>query len=88
MSASPHKPNLDMKNKTGNFLLMFLPVAGLLFLFSSCQTVKPYQRMYLNDDAMQMKKRPVENLSSRMHTYREGASGGGRGKSSGGCGCN
>jgi hypothetical protein len=54
----------------------------------SCKTVKPYQRIYLNDEAMQMGKRPSEKFSSNAHTYREGASGGGKAKGSGGCGCN
>jgi hypothetical protein len=60
----------------------------VLLSFGSCQTVKPYQRAYLNDNAMQVNKRNIDKLSSAVHTYKEGASGGGRGKSSGGCGCN
>ncbi|HXB28209.1 MAG TPA: DUF4266 domain-containing protein [Puia sp.] len=56
--------------------------------FVSCRTVKPYQRAYLNDNAMQINKKNIDKLSSDMHSYKEGASGGGRGKSSGGCGCN
>jgi uncharacterized membrane protein len=63
-------------------------VPAILLFFASCKTVKPYQRVYLNDNAMQMKKNNVDKLSSEMHSYKEGASGGGRGKSSGGCGCN
>ncbi len=63
-------------------------VTVILLVFASCKTVKPYQRVYLNDNAMQMKKNNVDKLSSEMHSYKEGASGGGRGKSSGGCGCN
>jgi uncharacterized membrane protein len=63
-------------------------VPVILLVFASCKTVKPYQRAYLNDNAMQMKKNNVDKLSSEMHSYKEGASGGGRGKSSGGCGCN
>ena len=63
----------------------FLVFAGLI---SSCHTVKPYQRVYLNDEAMQTGKRPIEKLSSNAHNYREGASGGGKAKNSGGCGCN
>ena len=69
---------------------LFLPccfIAAILFL-SACQAVKPYQRAYLDDEAMQTGKRPVEKFPSNVHTYREGASGGGKGKSSGGCGCN
>ena len=63
-------------------------ISSIEFLIISCRSVKPYQRIFLNDNSMQMNKRVVEKFSSKMHTYREGASGGGRGKSSGGCGCN
>jgi uncharacterized membrane protein len=63
-------------------------VPAILLVFASCKTVKPYQRVYLNDNAMQIKKNNVDKVSSEMHSYKEGASGGGRGKSSGGCGCN
>jgi hypothetical protein len=54
----------------------------------SCTTVKPYQRAYLNDAGMQAGKLNIEKFDENMQTYREGASGGGSGKSSGGCGCN
>jgi uncharacterized membrane protein len=59
-----------------------------LFLFVSCKTVRPYHRVYLNDNAMQINQKNVDKLSSSVHTYKEDASGGGRGKTSGGCGCN
>jgi Domain of unknown function (DUF4266) len=75
-----------MKNSA--FIILPLSLIILIILFSSCKTVKPYQRIYLNDEAMQMNKRTMEKFTSRVHTYREGASGGGRGKSTGGCGCN
>lgn len=68
--------------------LLILTLTGMILMAFSCQAVKPYRRVYLNDDAMQMNKHPAEKFSSKVHTYREGASGGGRGKSSGGCGCN
>jgi hypothetical protein len=71
-----------MNLKTRSFLI----ISAVLII--SCKTVKPYQRVYLNDNAMQIKKNNVDKLSSEMHSYKEGASGGGRGKSSGGCGCN
>jgi hypothetical protein len=67
---------------------MLLRVILIIVLFSACQTVKPYQRAYVNDAAMETSKKPIKKFSGNMHTYREGASGGGRGKSSGGCGCN
>jgi hypothetical protein len=63
-------------------------IAIALLSFGSCRIVKPYQRAYLNDNAMQINKKNIDKLSSDMHSYKEGASGGGRGKSSGGCGCN
>lgn len=68
--------------------VFFLCGILLLLVIFSCHTVKPYQRSYLNDEAMQTGKRPVEKLSSNAHNYREGASGGGKAKTSGGCGCN
>ena len=63
-------------------------IAVMFMSIGSCRTVKPYQRAYLNDNAMQINKKNVDKLSSDMHSYKEGASGGGHGKSSGGCGCN
>lgn len=53
-----------------------------------CTTVRPYQRAYLNDENMQLGKRPVEKFDENVHAYREGSTGGGAGKASGGCGCN
>jgi hypothetical protein len=67
--------------------ISYLFAVAFMF-FGSCKTVKPYQRAYLNDNAMQVNKKNIDKLSSDMHSYKEGASGGGRGKSSGGCGCN
>ncbi len=58
------------------------------FAGSSCKTVKPYQRSYLNDGNMQLGTSVNDQFSESAHTYREGASGGGNGKASGGCGCN
>lgn len=69
-----------------SFGILFFLAAGLSL--TGCKAVKPYQRAYLNDENMQTGKQPLEKFSSNVHTYREGASGGGRGKTSGGCGCN
>jgi|GEM_PF-653456 hypothetical protein len=65
-----------------------LLVLSALLCWESCKTVRPWQRSYLNDDAMQIGKRPLEKFSTNVHTYREAASGGGKAKGSGGCGCN
>lgn len=66
---------------------LFLLFICCLFA-ASCQTVKPYQRVYLNDYEMRQGKRPIDKMEDNVHTYREGATGGGAGKTSGGCGCN
>jgi Domain of unknown function (DUF4266) len=72
----------------------FQSIVGLCYLgwlvlsLQSCHTVKPYQRAYLNDAGMQIGSRPIEKFSSSAHSYREGASGGGTSRTSGGCGCN
>ncbi|RFM36081.1 DUF4266 domain-containing protein [Chitinophaga silvisoli] len=60
----------------------------LLLFLTACTTVKPYQRMYLNDQNMQLGKSTLEKFDENVHTYREGSSGGGTGQGSGGCGCN
>ena len=67
-----------------------LPVLLLVTVCTlyGCASVKPYQRAYLNDAAMHPGKSDIEKFDISAHTYREGASGGGNGKASGGCGCN
>jgi hypothetical protein len=63
---------------------------GLLIFIgfiSSCQSVKPYQRKFLNDSSMQMGKISVSSFEINAQAIREGASSG-QTKSTGGCGCN
>jgi hypothetical protein len=70
-------------------LRIIFAIAILIALVAtSCQAVKPYQRAFLNDENMQTGKQAIEKFSGNMHTYREAASGGSKGKTSGGCGCN
>lgn len=77
-----------MKIKIGTYRgLMILIGLLILIVFSSCQTVKPYQRAYLNDSAMKMGFGKTAGFEHYAHLIREGASGAG-GKNSGGCGCN
>jgi hypothetical protein len=68
--------------------LLFLFLLFLTGLFSSCETVKPYQRVYLNDRDMKMGSLGARQYEDNVHAYREGATGGGSKKTSGGCGCN
>ena len=65
-----------------------LSVFFVMMITTSCQVVKPYQRVYLNDHEMKPGQRAADRHERNAFTYREGASGGGTGKVSGGCGCN
>jgi hypothetical protein len=73
-----------MKKYAALILSLFLTAT----LLSSCQSVKPYQRVYLNDYFMKMGIRPGDSFAQKVQAYREGSAGGGTGKDSGGCGCN
>jgi len=64
--------------------IAFLIIIGFI---SSCQSVKPYQRKYLNDSSMKMGKISVASFETNAEAIREGASSG-QTKSNGGCGCN
>lgn len=67
-----------------------LLVIGVLVClsFSSCVSVKAYQKMYLNDSDMELSAKKIEMFETNYETYREGASGANGGKVGGGCGCN
>ncbi|MBT1690706.1 DUF4266 domain-containing protein [Dawidia soli] len=55
---------------------------------AACESVKPYQRAYLNDHEMQAGQPGARSMEENVQAYREGATGGGSTKNSGGCGCN
>lgn len=57
-------------------------------LFSSCVSVKAYQKNKINDADMVLSARKVQKFEQSFQLYREGASGANGGKSGGGCGCN
>ena len=65
-----------------------LSVAVISLLFSSCVTVKEYQKSRINDSEMELSARKAEKFETGFYLYREGPSGANGGKSSGGCGCN
>jgi hypothetical protein len=56
--------------------------------FSSCTTVKEYQKNKINDAEMALSNRKVQKTELSFQSYREGSSGANSGKSGGGCGCN
>jgi hypothetical protein len=76
-----------VKNKQTLFIAMLLMIP-FGFMLSSCATVKPYQKMYLNDAEMELALRKAEKYEQNFLLYREGSSGANGGKSGGGCGCN
>lgn len=57
-------------------------------VLSACSTVKPWQKVYLNDAEMELSAKKIEMFETNYETYREGASGANGGKVGGGCGCN
>ena len=64
-------------------LLVLICMLGM-----SCTSVKPYQKMYLNDPCMELAGNKLDYFETNFQTYREGASGANGGKVGGGCGCN
>jgi len=76
-----------MKN-THLKMMLVLATTGIVTLFTSCRTVKEYQKNKLNDAEMTLGNRKVEKTELSFQGYREGASGANAGKTGGGCGCN
>jgi len=56
--------------------------------YTSCSTVRPYQKSRLNDTEMELSARKSQKFEQSFQLYREGGSGANGGKSGGGCGCN
>jgi hypothetical protein len=66
---------------------VLIPGAIILNL-CSCQSVKEYNKMYINDSEMNLSARKTQKSEMNFMLYREGASGANGGKTGGGCGCN
>lgn len=64
-------------------ILFFLGIS-----LTSCVAVKEYDKVYLNDEEMQLAIKSMEQFEINFQIYREAASGGNGGKTGGGCGCN
>jgi hypothetical protein len=69
-------------------LVVMLFSIALILVFSSCTSVKEYQKGRLNDSEMVLGNRKIEKTELNFLSYREGASGANAGKTGGGCGCN
>lgn len=65
-------------------LLIFL----LSLIITSCAAVKPYQKVYINQEDMKLTDSKLQFFETNFETYREGAAGANGGKVGGGCGCN
>ncbi len=65
-------------------------ILGLLLVvvFQSCNTVKEYEKVAINDPDMKLSARTSERYETTFQVYREAAAGANGGKSGGGCGCN
>lgn len=61
---------------------------ALVLCFTSCVAVKGYDKVYLNDEDMQLSAQKSERFETNFQIYREAAAGANGGKSGGGCGCN
>lgn len=55
---------------------------------TSCNSVKEYDKQYINDPDMKLSARTSERYETIFQVYREAASGANGGKTGGGCGCN
>ena len=73
--------------KYSSLVIVIISLWGCTLL-TSCSTVKPYQKAYLNDAEMTLSARKAEQSENSFQSYREGAAGANGGKTGGGCGCN
>ncbi|WP_130733762.1 DUF4266 domain-containing protein [Flavobacterium sp. J27] len=66
-------------------IIVVLVLAGF---GTSCNTVKEYDKQYINDPDMKLAARLTERFETNFQVYREAAAGANGGKTGGGCGCN
>ncbi|WP_281336030.1 DUF4266 domain-containing protein [Flavobacterium eburneipallidum] len=66
--------------------IILVVVIGLFL--QSCNTVKEYEKVAINDPDMKLSARTAERYEITFQVYREAAAGANGGKSGGGCGCN
>jgi len=74
--------------KLNKMKLGFLLAISFAFTFSSCVTVKEYEKVYVNDVDMKLTANKINKFETSFQVYREAASGANGGKAGGGCGCN
>ena len=74
-----------MQNKA---IQLITCVILVVIAFSSCVTVKEYQKNKLNDADMALSSKKSQKNELNFQNYREGSAGANGGKTGGGCGCN
>jgi len=67
---------------------LFLGMLAFTLFLGGCAQVKYYDRAYLDDEEMELRIRDCAHFEAYFEVIREGAAGGGSGKTGGGCGCN
>jgi hypothetical protein len=77
-----------MRKNTPVITLSIICLSVITCTFTSCISVKQYQKNRLNDSEMELSARKSQKFEQSFQLYREGASGANGGKSGGGCGCN
>lgn len=63
-------------------------VIAILSLGYSCNSVKEYDKQYINDPDMKLTAKSSERFETNFQVYREAGAGANGGKTGGGCGCN
>ena len=59
-----------------------------VLVFSSCVSVKEYEKVNLNDPDMSLSQKKIDRFETSYQVYREAAAGANGGKAGGGCVCN
>lgn len=68
--------------------MKYIALLLVLLLFSSCVSVKEYEKVNLNDPDMTLSQKKIDRFETSYQVYREAAAGANGGKAGGGCGCN
>ncbi|WP_396161859.1 DUF4266 domain-containing protein [Flavobacterium sp.] len=67
---------------------IIITIVAMVTVLVSCNSVKEYDKQYINDPDMKLSARSSERYETTFQVYREAASGANGGKTGGGCGCN
>lgn len=67
---------------------MLLIASLMTMALQSCVSLKPHERIYVNDSEMLFGAETGVSYRNYVYKIREGSTPAGAGKASGGCGCN